>query len=38
MRKNRIYINPEDPFDSSPNFRCKDSLIKDNYDDYFIND
>jgi WD40 repeat protein len=38
MRKNRIYINPEDSFESSPNFRCKDSLIKDNYDDYFIND
>ena len=38
MRKSKIYINPEDPFDSSPNFRCKDSLIKDNYDDFFIND
>ena len=36
--RNKIYINPEDSFDSSPNFRCKDSLIKDNYDDYFIND
>ena len=36
--RNKVYINPEDSFDSSPNFRCKDSLIKDNYDDYFIND
>ena len=36
--RNKIYINPEDPFDSNPNFRFKDFLIKDNYDDYFIDD
>ena len=36
--RNKIYINPEEPFESTPNLRCKESLIKDNYDDYFIND
>ena len=36
--RNKVYIDPDDSFDSPPNLRCKDSLIKDNYDDYFIND
>jgi len=36
--RNKIYIDPNASFESTPNFRCKDSLIKDNYDDYFIDD
>ena len=36
--RNKVYINPEQSFESMPNFRCKESLIKDNYDDYFIDD
>ena len=36
--RSKVYIDPDDSFDSSPNLRCKESLIKDNYDDYFIND
>lgn len=34
----KIYIDPNIPFKSSPNFIYKDTLIKDNYDDYFISD
>lgn len=37
-RNVKIYLDPEDSFESTPNFIFKDSLIKDNYDDYFIND
>ena len=34
----KIYINPNEPFKSSPNFICKETIIKDNYDDYFFSD
>ena len=40
MSKNltKVYIDPNEIFNSNPNFICKDILIKDNYDDYFISD
>ena len=36
--RNKVYINPEDSFNINPNLRFKEYLIKDNYDDYFIDD
>ena len=34
----KIYRDPNEPFKSSPNFICKEIIIKDNYDDYFFID
>ena len=40
MSKNLIktYIDPNESFSLNPNFICKETIIKDNYDDYFISD
>ena len=40
MSKNlfKVYIDPNESFNSSPNLVCKEAIIKDNYDDYFISD
>ena len=35
---NKTYIDPNISFKSNPNFICKETLVKDNYDDYFISD
>ena len=36
--RNKKYIDPEESFKSNPNLICKETLIKDNYDNYFILD
>lgn len=40
MSKNltKTYIDPNESFSLNPNFICKETIIKDNYDDYFISD
>lgn len=40
MSKNltKTYIDPNESFSLNPNFICKETIIKDNYDDYFILD
>ena len=40
MSKNltKTYIDPNETFSLNPNFICKETIIKDNYDDYFISD
>ena len=40
MSKNlvKVYIDPNESFNSSPNLICKEDIIKDNYDDYYISD
>ena len=40
MSKNLIktYMDPNESFSLNPNFICKETIIKDNYDDYFISD
>jgi WD40 repeat protein len=40
MSQNLIkkYIDPNESFNSSPNLIFKETIIKDNYDDYFISD
>ena len=34
----KTYIDPNESFSLNPNFICKETIIKDNYDDYFISD
>lgn len=40
MSRNLVkeYIDPTESFKTNPNFRFKEIIIKDNYDDYFISD
>ena len=37
-KANKSYKDPNESFKSSPNFIYKETIIKDNYDDYFISD